>query len=121
LSDNDRLGIWITSTRQVGGPWGITPIRGFSEIAKSSKSVSGVSGAFTVRGNVTGWTAFNANAVDGSVIVNAQPPRIVPASGGIAQGGPVVYLGYANFFDFEGTTAYSVEYEVEDPAEGAGA
>ncbi len=121
LSGNDRLGLWMTSTRQVGGPWGITPIRGFAEIAKTPKAISGVSGAFTVRGNVTGWTAFNANVLDGSVVVNAQAPRIVPGSGGIIQGGPVPYLGYANFFDFAGTTAYTVEYETEDPFEGAGA
>lgn len=121
LSDNSRLGIWITSTRQVGGPWGITPIRGFAEIAKSSRSVSGVAGAFTLRGNVTGWSAFNSNVVDGQVTVNADPPRIVPANAGFIQGGPLVYLGYGNFFNFVGTSAYTVEYEVENPFEGAGA
>jgi hypothetical protein len=33
----------------------------------------------------------------------------------------VAYLGYGNYFDFEGTTSYRVEYEVENPFEGAGA
>jgi hypothetical protein len=121
LSDNDRLAIWMTSTRQIGGEWGVKPIRGFAEVAKTAFSTSGVDGGFTVRGNITGWTAFNSNVPDGSVIVNTQPARIIPGSGGILQGGPIPYLGYGNFFHFVGTSAYTVEYEIEDPAEGAGA
>lgn len=121
LTANRRLGINMCATRFVGGPWGITVNRGFAEIARTPLYVTGVQGAFVVRGNVVGYTAFNANGADGAVIVNANAPQIVPANGGLIQGPDVEYLGYANYFNFIGTTAYRVDYEVENPFEGAGA
>jgi hypothetical protein len=120
LSSNRRLGINMCGTRFVGGPWGITVNRGFAEIARTPKYVTGTSGAFVVRGNVVGYTAFNANGIDGSVVVNNNAPQVVPANGGLVQGPDVEYLGYANYFNFVGTTAYRVDYEIENPFEGAG-
>lgn len=114
------LGINMTSTPKVGGPWGITPIRGFAERAVDSFYKTGPQGMFTIRGNVLGWTALNSNVVDGSVTINAGNPIIVPANNGFVQGGQIIYKGYGSFFNFVGTTEYRVDYERENPFDGAG-
>jgi hypothetical protein len=82
--------------------------------------MAGIDGNILVRGNVLGWTALNTLAVDGFVQVNAGPNIIVPANGGFVQGGQEVYKGYAQSFNFFGTTEYRVDYERENPFEGAG-
>jgi hypothetical protein len=120
LSGQRIIGVNMTQTHQIGGEWGIKPIRGFAERAVTSAYKTGASGAFTLRGNVLGWTAFNDNAAPGSVVINTNPSVIVPANGGTVQGGQIIYLGYANFFSFIGTTSYRVDYEIENPFEGAG-
>lgn len=120
LTDNDRLGIWMTSTRQIGGEWGIKPIRGFAERAVTYKTASGIQGAFTITGNVIGWSARNDNGADGSVVVNNNGPIVVAANGGVVRGSGVPYLGYDNYFKFAGTSEYLIEYELEDPVQGAG-
>lgn len=120
LSANNRLGVNMCSTPRVGGPWGITPIRGFAERAADSLYRTGVAGMFTLRGNIIGWTAWNNNVADGSVVIDAGQPILVPASGGFVQGGQILYKGYANFFNFVGTSSYRVDYENENPFEGAG-
>jgi hypothetical protein len=114
------IGVNISCTPRVGGPWGITPIRGFSERAVDSLYVTGANGAEVVRGNVLGWTALNTTAVDAHVVINTGTPILVPANGGFVQGGQIIYKGYANFFSFAGTTEYRVDYERENPFEKAG-
>lgn len=114
------LGVVMSCTPRVGGPWGITPIRGFSERAVDSLYVTGTNGPALVRGNVLGWTALNTSAVDAHVVVNSGLPILVPANGGFVQMGQVVYKGYANFFSFAGTTEFRIDYERENPCEHAG-
>jgi hypothetical protein len=110
----------MSCTPRVGGPWGITPIRGFAERAVDSLYMAGVSGMFTVRGNITGWTAINENAVDGFLQIDTAQHIVVPANDGFIQGGQIVYKGYAHCFNFQGTTHYRVDYETENPFEQAG-
>lgn len=114
------LGVNMSCTPKVGGPWGITPIRGFAERAADSLYRTGVAGQILVRGNILGWTALNTTGVDGTVVINGGPPILVPANGGFVQGGQVLYKGYANYFNFVGTTEYRVDYERENPFENAG-
>lgn len=119
LSSNPRLGVNMTGTPMVGGEWGVKPIRGLAERGAKSLYKSGIADFFTLRGNIIGWTAWNNNAADGVVQLNAGDQIIVPGSGGFVQGGQVLYKGYANAFGFFGTSAYRVDYEVENPFEGA--
>lgn len=120
LSNIDRIGVNMSGTPLVGGPWGITVVRGMAEIAQTPHSKTGVSGAFTLRGQVLGWSARNDNGVDGSVTIDNEAPIVVPAGGGFVRGPEVPYLGYANYFNFAGTSEYLVEYLTENLFEGAG-
>lgn len=114
------LGVNMSCTPRVGGPWGITVIRGFAERAVDSRYWTGTAGIQMVHGNILGWTAWNANLVDGSVVINADDPIAVPANGGFVQGGQRVYKGYGTYFNFTGTTNWRIDYEVENPFQGAG-
>jgi hypothetical protein len=118
---SNLLGINMSATPKVGGPWGIMPIRGFAERAVDSLYKTGTAGQILIKGNVLGWTALNSDpAIDGNVVINGGSPIVVPADGGFVQGGQILYKGYANYFAFTGTSEYRVDYERENPFEGAG-
>jgi hypothetical protein len=114
---NEQIQVRI-SAAPVGGPAGVSPIQGLSEPSTIRGYVAGVDGTVVVPGAIVGWSAANANAVNGSVEIDDGSAIIAPANGLVA-GASIAETPWGHQFIFTDTTSYFVEYEIAAPGFGA--
>ena len=114
VNSRESIEIQFEGIESRGGPWGVTPIHGISvDGARSYRVATGVSGTFTITGQVYGWAAETTLAGAG-VTVTADPavlfgPITVPQNGSV-RGNAMGLIAPVSTWTFTNVNAWMIEY-----------